>query len=81
MPTNKKILLKGIRYLSGALPTLFIGPIIINSAFNNKENPLYPYVLAFGIMICLFAMFLIFKGISTILKSMFDEEKTNKFQK
>lgn len=75
MATNKKILLKGIRYLSGALPTLFIGPIIINSSFKNQENPLYPYVLALGIIICLFAMFLIFKGISTILKSMFDEEK------
>lgn len=75
MPTNKKILLKGIRYLSGAFPTLFIGPIIINSAFKNKENPLYPYVLGLGIIICLFAMFLIFKGISTILKSMFDGDK------
>ncbi len=75
MPTNKKILLKGIRYLSGALPTLFIGPIIINSAFNNQNHPLYHFVLVLGILTCLFAMFLIFKGISTILKSMFDEEK------
>ena len=38
MATNRKILLKGIQYLAGALPTLFIGPVIINSAFKNKEN-------------------------------------------
>jgi len=75
MATNKKILLKGIRYLSGALPLLFIGPVVINSAFKNQESPLYPYVLGLGIIICLFAMFLIYKGINTILKSLFDGDK------
>ncbi|WP_264550069.1 DUF6095 family protein [Flavobacterium sp. N2820] len=75
MATNKKILVKGIRYLSGALPMLFIGPIIINSAFKNQDNPLYPYVLGLGIIGCLFAMFLIYKGIQTILKSLFDGDK------
>ena len=72
MATNKKILVKGIRYLSGALPMLFIGPIIINSAFKNENHPLYPYILALGILIALAAMFLIFKGITTMVKSMFD---------
>ena len=33
MATDKNILAKGIKYLSGALPLLFLGPIIINSAF------------------------------------------------
>ena len=75
MATNKKILVKGIRYLSGALPMLFIGPIIINSAFKNQANPLYPYVLGIGIISCMFAMFLIYKGIKTILKSLFDGDK------
>jgi hypothetical protein len=75
MATNKKILLKGIQYLTGALPTLFIGPVVINSAFKNKENPLYPYILGLGIMICGFAVFLIFKGINTIIKSLFDGDK------
>lgn len=75
MPTNKNILIKGIQYLSGALPLLFLGPIVINSAFNNQENPLYPYVLGLGIIIALAAIFLIFKGINTILKSMFDGDK------
>ena len=47
MPTNKKILLKGVQFLSGALPLLFIGPIVINSSFKNKENPLYPFILSY----------------------------------
>ncbi|MCU0351380.1 MAG: DUF6095 family protein [Flavobacterium sp.] len=75
MPTNRKILLKGIQYLAGALPTLFMGPVIINSAFKNKVSPLYPYVLGLGIIICGFAMFLIYKGINTIMKSLFDGDK------
>ena len=49
MATDKNILAKGVKYLSGALPLLFLGPIIINSAFKNQESPLYPYVLGLGI--------------------------------
>lgn len=78
MATDKNILFKGIRYLSGALPLLFIGPIVINSSFKNKENPLYPYILVLGIIISLFAMFLLFKGLTTITKSLFDGDKNKK---
>ena len=75
MATDKNILAKGIKYLSGALPLLFLGPFIINSAFTNEKHPLFPYVLALGIMIALAAMFLIYKGINTVVKSMFDGDK------
>lgn len=75
MATDKNILAKGVKYLSGSLPLLFLGPIIINSAFKNQESLLYPYVLGLGIIIALAAMFLIFKGITTLVKSMFDGDK------
>lgn len=75
MPTNKKILLKGIQFLSGALPLLFVGPVVINSSFKNKENPLYPFVLGLGILFCVAAIFFIFKGINLIMKSLFDGNK------
>ena len=75
MAADKKILQKGIRYLSGSLPLLFIGPVIINSSFNNKENPLYIYILVLGIIIALFAMYLLFRGVTTITKSLFDGDK------
>mgnify|MGYP003607594967 FL=1 len=75
MATDRKTLQKGIRYLSICLPLLFIGPIIINSAFKNKENTLYPYILGLGIVISLYAMFLLFKGLTTITKSFFDGDK------
>lgn len=77
MATDKNILAKGVKYLSGALPLLFLGPIIINSAFKNEKHPLYPYVLTLGIIIALVAMFLIYKGITTLVKSMFDGDKNS----
>lgn len=74
MATNKSVLAKGIKYLAGALPLLFLGPVVITSAFKNEKHPLYVYVLILGILIALAAMFLIFKGINTLLKSLFDAE-------
>lgn len=74
MATNKSILAKGVKYLAGALPLLFLGPVVITSAFKNEKHPLYVYVLILGILIALAAMFLIFKGINTVLKSLFDAE-------
>jgi len=75
MPTNKKILTKGIQYLSGALPLLFMGPVVINSAFKNQDSPHYEIVLGVGILFCGLAIFLIFKGVNTIVKSLFEGDQ------
>ncbi|WP_396164317.1 DUF6095 family protein [Flavobacterium sp.] len=75
MGTNKSVLAKGVKYLAGSLPLLFLGPVVITSAFKNENHPLYVYVLVLGIIIALAAMFLIFKGITTVLKSLFDADK------
>lgn len=75
MGTNKSVLAKGVKYLAGSLPLLFLGPVVITSAFKNENHPLYVYVLVLGIFIALAAMFLIFKGITTVLKSLFDADK------
>jgi uncharacterized RDD family membrane protein YckC len=71
----KNKLSNGIINLAASLPLLFLGPMIINSAFKNENHPLYPYILALGIIIAIAAMFLIFKGITTMVKSMFDGDK------
>ena len=70
--TNKEVLFKGIKYLAGALPLMFIGPSVIYSAFNNREHPFYVAVLILGILACAGAMFLIYKGINTVMKAIFD---------
>jgi hypothetical protein len=73
MPTNKIILNKGIKYLSWALPAVFIGPTVIHFAFINKQQPLFPLLLGVGILIGFIGIYLIFKGIMTIISSMNDE--------
>ncbi len=69
--TDKKILSKGIKYLGAALPLSFMGPAVLYSAFNNQEHPLYVAVLILGILATMGALFCMFKGILTVVKSMF----------
>lgn len=73
MATNKEVLSKGIKYLSGALPLIFIGPSLIYNAFMNKQNVWHYLVLAIGIIACLGAMFLMYLGLKTIMKSLFND--------
>ncbi|CAM4058237.1 DUF6095 domain-containing protein [Flavobacterium sinopsychrotolerans] len=73
MATNKEVLSKGIKYLAGALPLLFIGPALIHNAFMNKQNIWHYLVLAVGIITCIAAMYLMFLGLKTIMKSLFND--------
>jgi Family of unknown function (DUF6095) len=73
MPTNRDVLLKGVKYLSSSLPLFFIGPSIIYNSQMNLNNQWHYLVLIFGIIFCFGAMFLMFFGIKTIMKSMFDK--------
>lgn len=73
METNKDVLSKGIKYLAGALPLLFIGPALIHNAFMNKQNIWHYLVLAIGIIICITAVFFMYLGLKTIMKSLFND--------
>ena len=73
MATNKELLSKGIKYLAWALPLLFIGPSVIYNAFMNKQNVWHYLVLAFGIIACIGAMYLMFIGLKTIMKGIFND--------
>jgi hypothetical protein len=55
-----------------ALPMLFIGPTVINSAFKNQQHQFFIPVLGLGIIICIVAVILMFAGLRTIVKSMTD---------
>ncbi|MCZ8227901.1 DUF6095 family protein [Flavobacterium sp.] len=73
MATNKDFLSKGIKYLSGALPLLFLGPSIIYNAFMNQHTNWHYLVLAVGITACLGAMYLMFTGLRWIMKALFND--------
>ncbi len=73
MATNKLLLNKGIKYLAGSLPLLFIGPAIIYNAFVNKQNVWHYLVLVIGIIFCGFGIYLAFLGLKTMVKSLFND--------
>ncbi|WP_268846027.1 DUF6095 family protein [Flavobacterium aestivum] len=70
---NKELLTKGIKYLSGALPLMFIGPSAIYNAFMNQHTNWHYLVLAIGIIACLSSMYLIFVGLKIIMKGIFND--------
>lgn len=70
--TNKKVLGKGLKYLGIALPLSLIGPSVLFTAFNNQDNPWYIPVLIVGLIALIAAMILMFRGILTIVKAVFD---------
>ena len=75
MATNKELLGKGVKYLFGALPLMFIGPSVMYNAFMNKNNAGYYVVLIIGCSICVLSVFLAFKGIRIITNALFDGDK------
>ncbi|MBC8882483.1 hypothetical protein H9X57_00835 [Flavobacterium piscinae] len=69
---NKELLFKGLKYSIGAIPLMFLGPILIHNAFMNKHTNWHYLVLGVGIFICITAVSFMFKGIKIIMKSLFD---------
>ena len=70
---NKELLAKGIKYLTGALPLMFIGPTVIYNAFMNQHTNWHYLVLAVGIVACLASMYLMFKGLKIIMNGIFND--------
>lgn len=70
---KKDLLSKGIKYLAGALPLLFMGPSMIYNAFVNKDNGWHYLVLIIGIAVCISAVYLMFLGLKIIMKSLFND--------
>ena len=75
MPVNKQLLDKGIKYMLYALPLMFIGPSVIYNAFINKQNVWHYLVLAVGIILCLLAVYCMFKGIKTLTDALFHHDE------
>ncbi len=70
--SNKKVLMTGIKYMAIALPLLFIGPYLITLGFLNKTNASFYIFFPVGLIIAVAAVYFGFKGIQTIIKSVFD---------
>ncbi|MCG2420074.1 DUF6095 family protein [Aequorivita sp. F47161] len=69
--TNFDLLKKGIKFLAFALPLLFLSPYLLTLSFLNKETFMLFVFLFFGIIAGAGAIFLLFKGINTIMSAIF----------
>tara|TARA_R110000850_G_scaffold153402_1_gene276865 strand:- start:115 stop:348 length:234 start_codon:yes stop_codon:yes gene_type:complete len=70
--TDKGVLLKGIKKMGVSLLCMFLGPTLLYIAFSNQEKALYIPLLIVGMIICGLALFFAFKGLKTIMDSMFN---------
>lgn len=75
--TDKAILVKGLKTMAMSLICMFLGPTSIHIALNNQEKPLYIPILIVGFIISALAVYFAFKGIRTILDSMFKSNISN----
>ncbi|MCB0463752.1 MAG: DUF6095 family protein [Flavobacteriaceae bacterium] len=72
--TNKDVLVKGIKKMAISLIMMFAGPTLFYIVTTNKEKPFYIPLLIISLLICAGAVFFAFKGIQTILKSIFSKD-------
>ncbi len=74
MATNKKELIRGIKYALFALPLLIVAPILVTIGFKAiKQQNNYLYV-SIGIILAITAIVLGFLGIKIILNSFFNKK-------
>jgi hypothetical protein len=65
------LLKKGLKFMAFTLPLLFLSPYLLTLSFLNKETYMFYVFLFFGIIAGAGAIYLLFKGINTIMKSIF----------
>ena len=72
--TNKDLLVKGLKKMAISLIMMFAGPTLFYIATTNKEKPLYIPILIVSILICFGAIYFAFKGLQTIMNSIFGDK-------
>jgi len=70
--TNPNLLKKGIKYLAYSLPLLFLSPCVLTLSFINKETVFFYLFFVAGLIVGFFALYFLYKGIQTLLSSLFN---------
>lgn len=69
--TDKAILIKGLKQMGGALVCMFSGPTLVYISQTKLTSPIDTIMLIIGMIICALAIYFAFKGLQTIIDSMF----------
>ena len=74
--TDKELLVKGIKLMAITAVLMFLGPTLMYIGLSNKDKPLYIPLLIMATLVCISSILLAFKGLKTIMDSMFNKKKT-----
>ncbi|WP_298904015.1 DUF6095 family protein [uncultured Psychroserpens sp.] len=69
--TDKDLLVKGIKTMGLTLVLMFLGPTLFYIGLSNKDKPLFIPILIVASILCVLAIYFAFKGLKTIMDSMF----------
>ncbi|WP_405414304.1 DUF6095 family protein [Maribacter sp. Asnod1-A12] len=72
--TDKDLLVTGLKRLAITVLLMFTAPIVLWQAFKNQENLFFWPVCIIGIILAIYAVYMGFKGIMTIMDSMFGKK-------
>lgn len=72
--TDKDLLVTGLKRLAITVVLMFTAPLVLWQAFKNQEHFLFWPVFILGLIPATVAVFMGFKGIMTIMDSMFGKK-------
>jgi len=75
VPTDKKLLVTGLRRLAITLLLMFSAPVVLYEAFKNQGHPLYYPVLIVGALLAVGAVAMGFLGIKTLVDALFGRRR------
>ncbi|PRX54469.1 DUF6095 family protein [Flagellimonas meridianipacifica] len=74
MRTDKKLLVKGIKFLGYTAGVMFLAPFTIYQAFKNEDHPAYIPVLIIGIILAITAISLGFYSMKIFMDALFGKK-------
>ena len=74
MPTDKVMLVKGIKFLLYTVLTMFLAPVVLFQAFKNQDHPFYIPVLVVGLILAVTAIVLGFYSIKIFIDALFSKK-------
>ncbi len=77
MPTDKALLVKGLKILGYTVFTMFLAPVVLFQAFKNQDHPFYIPVLIAGLLLAITAIGLGFYSIKVFLDALFGRKAKN----
>jgi len=77
MHTDKKLLVKGLKFIGYSVVLMFLAPFTIYQAFKNQEHAAYIPVLIMGILLAITAIGFGFYTIKIFMDSLFGKKSKN----